>query len=78
MDRVAEMQSLREQNKTLQEIGDQYGLSRERVRQIIGGIKGIPYSEMTEINKQKHRIRVRHKYHKEIKKQFSDCNLCLV
>jgi hypothetical protein len=37
MDRVQEMRRMRfEESKTLQEIADRYGISRERVRQILG------------------------------------------
>lgn len=42
-DRVSHMRSLRESGKTLQEIGDLYGISRERVRQLIGNTKKFNY-----------------------------------
>ena len=36
--RMAEMQHMRDCGFTLQQIGDQYGISRERVRQIVNNI----------------------------------------
>lgn len=35
MTRIEEMKTLREQGKTLQEIGDKFGITRERVRQLL-------------------------------------------
>lgn len=48
--RLQEMKAMREAGKTLAEIGAKYGVSRERVRQLIGNtgrINFIQKGEMT-------------------------------
>lgn len=51
MDRVQEMRRMRfEDNSTLQEIADKYGISRERVRQLIGNSGRVAWDKMHRVH----------------------------
>lgn len=74
---VQTIPQLRKKKFTFQEIADKFGVTRQRVHQLLYADKYKIYQK-TYQKTDKYKVYHRHLYHQKVNRKFSNCEKCIV